>query len=79
MATPSRSPSATPRGETIFRQGDRSDLVYTIDVGEVDVVELAGGGEEHVATIGPGHYFGELGPLLGFPRSATVRARTTSS
>jgi putative ABC transport system ATP-binding protein len=64
-------------GETIFRQGDRSDLVYTIDAGEVDVVRvLADGGEEHLATVGPGHYVGELGPMLGFPRSATVRART---
>ena len=64
-------------GETIFVQGARSDLVYTVDAGEVDVVRvLADGGEEHVATIGPGHYVGELGPMLGFPRSATVRART---
>ena len=51
--------------------------MYTIESGEVDVIrELAGGGEEHIATIGSGHYFGEFGPLLGFPRSATVRART---
>lgn len=64
-------------GETIFRQGDRSELVYTIDDGEVDVVRvLADGSEEHLATVGRGHYVGELGPMLGFPRSATVRART---
>jgi putative ABC transport system ATP-binding protein len=63
-------------GETVFRQGDRSDLVYTVDRGEVEVVrELAGGGEEVLATVGPGHYVGELGPMLGFPRSATIRAR----
>ena len=60
----------------MFRQGDRSDLVYTVDAGEVDVFRvLADGGEEHLATVGPGHYVGELGPMLGFPRSATVRAR----
>jgi putative ABC transport system ATP-binding protein len=65
------------KGETIFQQGDRSDLVYTVESGEVDVIRvLADGGEEHIATVGPGHYFGELGPMLGFPRSATVRART---
>ena len=64
-------------GETVFRQGDRSDLVYMVDAGEVDVVRvLADGGEELLATVGPGHYVGELGPMLGFPRSATVRART---
>jgi putative ABC transport system ATP-binding protein len=37
---------------------------------------LAGGGEELLATLGPGHYCGELGPLMGFPRSASVRAIT---
>ncbi|MGI9052416.1 MAG: ATP-binding cassette domain-containing protein [Ilumatobacteraceae bacterium] len=64
-------------GETIFRQGDRSDLVYTVESGEVDVIRvLADGGEELITTVGPGQYFGELGPMLGFPRSATVRART---
>jgi putative ABC transport system ATP-binding protein len=65
------------RGEVVFRQGDRSELVYTIDDGEVDVLRVcADGSEEHLATLGPGHYVGELGPMLGFPRSATVRART---
>ncbi len=64
-------------GETLFEQGDRSDFVYLIDEGEVEIVRvLADGGEELLATIGPGHYCGELGPLMGFPRSASVRAIT---
>ena len=64
-------------GETIIRQGDPAQLVYTIEEGEVEVViELADGSEEHRADLGPGRYFGELGALLGFPRSATVRAKS---
>jgi putative ABC transport system ATP-binding protein len=64
-------------GETIFNQGDRSEHVYLIDAGEVDVIRvLADGSEEHIATVGAGQYVGELGPMLGFARSATVRART---
>ncbi len=64
-------------GETIVRQGDPAQLVYTIEAGEVEVViELADGTEEHRAVLGSGRYFGELGALLGFPRSATVRATT---
>ncbi len=62
-------------GQSIFEQGDESDFVYVIDSGEVDVVRvLADGGEEQLNRMGPGAYFGELGPFLGFQRSASVRA-----
>ena len=62
-------------GETLFRQGDLSDYVYEIHGGTIEVVrELTDGSEELLATLTVGNYVGELGPLLGFPRSATVRA-----
>ncbi len=62
-------------GEVLFRQGDRGELVYVVESGSVEIFrELADGGEEHVALIGPGKYFGELGPLLLLPRSASARA-----
>jgi putative ABC transport system ATP-binding protein len=64
-------------GETVFEQGSRGELIYVIEAGQVDILrELTGGGHEALATLGPGEYFGELGPLLGFPRSATARTRT---
>ncbi len=64
-------------GESLFEQGDASDLVYVIDEGELDVIRvLAGGGEQHLARLGPGQYCGEIGPLMGFPRSASARAAT---
>ncbi len=63
------------KGELIFAQGDRADLVYVIDDGAVEIFrETPEGGEEHLATLPAGQYFGELGPLLGFPRSASARA-----
>jgi putative ABC transport system ATP-binding protein len=66
-------------GEIIFLQGSRGDLIYIVEQGEVEIVrQRADGGEEIVATVGPGEYFGELGPLLGFPRAATARARATT-
>ena len=34
------------------------------------------GTDEELARLGVGEYFGELGPLLGFPRSATAQALT---
>ncbi|MCU0260311.1 MAG: ATP-binding cassette domain-containing protein [Ilumatobacteraceae bacterium] len=64
-------------GASIFEQGDASDVVYVIESGEIDIVRvLADGGEELLGRLGPGQYFGELGPLLGFRRSASARAAT---
>ncbi len=66
-------------GQVLFHQSDASDFVYEIEHGTLAVVrELANGGEEILATLEPGNYVGELGPLLGFPRSATVRATTAA-
>jgi putative ABC transport system ATP-binding protein len=62
-------------GDVLFRQGDYGELVYVVDVGRVEVVrELADGGEEVLASLGAGEYFGEMAPLLGLPRSGTARA-----
>jgi putative ABC transport system ATP-binding protein len=64
-------------GESIFEQGDPAQLIYVIQSGEVDVIRVnADGSEERLARLGPEKYFGELGPFLGFPRSASVRAHT---
>jgi putative ABC transport system ATP-binding protein len=64
-------------GDLLFRQGDNGNLVYEIEQGSIEVFrELADGSEEPLATLSGGNYVGELGPLLGFPRSATVRAKS---
>ena len=64
-------------GESIFEQGTHGQLVYTIDEGEVDIVQVfADGHDELLTTLPSGRYFGELGPMLGFPRSASARAHT---
>jgi len=65
-------------GEHLFRQGDPSDLIYIIDSGEVDVVRNTGDGDILLATLGPGDHLGEMGPLFGLHRSASVRATTDS-
>lgn len=63
-------------GDTVFRQEEPADYVYVIETGEVEIVRELVEGEERLATLGPGQYFGELGAMLGFPRSATVKATT---
>ena len=63
--------------EAIFHQEDAPEYVYVIQSGEVEIVrELFGDAEERLALLGPGQYVGELGAMLGFPRSATARATT---
>jgi putative ABC transport system ATP-binding protein len=78
---PHRPPAATGPVEVVlvdsqvlFRQGDPSDLVYVVERGRVAIErETADGGVERLAVRGPGECFGEMGPLFGLPRSATVR------
>ena len=59
-------------GTVLFEQGELSDLIYTVSEGEVELVR----GRELLRVAAAGDYFGEIGPLFGLPRSATVRART---
>jgi putative ABC transport system ATP-binding protein len=62
-------------GQVVFEQGAPSDLVYIVEDGQVEIVrQRTDGTEEPVALLGPGRYFGELGPLFGLRRSATARA-----
>jgi putative ABC transport system ATP-binding protein len=64
-------------GRYLFRQGDPSDLVYLVESGEIEILrDLADGSEDRLTVIGPGGYFGELGPMLNLPRSASARALT---
>ncbi len=67
-------------GETLFREGDRGDLIYVVDSGTLDIVRHGSGGvETHLVSKVAGEYFGEMGPLFRLPRSATARARTEST
>jgi putative ABC transport system ATP-binding protein len=64
-------------GEVLFHQGDRGEVVYVVDAGVIDIVlELSDGGEDLLAQIPPGGYFGELAPMFGLRRGATARAGT---
>jgi putative ABC transport system ATP-binding protein len=64
-------------GEVLFEQGTMGALIYMLERGEIEIVRrLDDGSEEVRAVLGPGRYFGEIGPLFGMPRSATARARS---
>jgi Cyclic nucleotide-binding domain len=65
-------------GDVIVHQGDTADSFYIVGDGEVEVIHEGPGGEQRVATLGPGQFFGEIGLMTGQPRNATVRATKES-
>ena len=66
-------------GEIVFEQGEVSDLVYVVEEGLIEIFRRrADGGEEVMVEHGPGAYFGEIGPLLRLPRTASARAAMPS-
>lgn len=67
------------KGETLFAQGDRGELVYVIESGTFEVVRREPDGETVVvAVVGAGDHVGEMAPLFSLPRSATVIATSDS-
>jgi CRP-like cAMP-binding protein/Fe-S-cluster-containing hydrogenase component 2 len=61
-------------GEVICRKGEYElDLCFVLS-GEIDLVEDETHGSVHVANMGPGMFYGELGALGGLPRSVNVIA-----
>ena len=77
FATSDRDPEDVKleAGEVLFQQGDRGDLVYVVEEGQIEIyLQRADGGEDLLNVVGPGGYFGELGPALNLPRSASARA-----
>jgi CRP-like cAMP-binding protein len=61
--------------EVIFREGDAAREFFVILQGEVEVFKvLQRGAEARLATLTPGHWFGEMSVLDVQPRSASVRA-----
>jgi len=63
-------------GQVICRQGDYEETFYVILSGKVEVTTRSQAGKElFLALLERGEFFGEMGPLSGHPRTATVTAR----
>jgi CRP/FNR family transcriptional regulator, cyclic AMP receptor protein len=58
--------------KVLVREGDFSYEFMAIEEGEAEVTR----GGEHVADLGPGDFFGEMGLLEKTLRNATVTAKT---
>jgi CRP-like cAMP-binding protein len=62
-----------PSGKILFRQGDPGDSIYLLLSGQM-LIKLGALAQDDrtLATLGPGAIFGELGPLVNTPRTATA-------
>jgi CRP/FNR family transcriptional regulator, cyclic AMP receptor protein len=61
----------------IFKEGDAGDRCYIITAGEVRISKFIPNiGEEALAVLKPGDYFGEMALIDNFPRSAHAIANT---
>jgi len=59
-------------GKELVREGDFSYEFFAIEEGEAEVTR----GGEHVADLGPGDFFGEIGLLERDLRTASVEAKS---
>ena len=64
---------AVEAGRELVREGDFSYEFMAIEEGEAEVTRNG----EHVADLGPGDFFGEMGLLEKTLRNATVTAKTS--
>ena len=64
-----------PPGEVIFHEGDAGDKMYIVLDGRVMISKyIPGGGEEALAFLERGDYFGEMALIDNQPRSADAKA-----
>ena len=63
------------RNEIIFNEGDKADRMYDIRMGRVGIYANYGTKEEKLLTeLTKDQFFGEMGIIEGYPRSATAVA-----
>ena len=70
--SPFASETSVPAGKALVREGDYAYEFIAIEEGEAEVTR----GGQHVADLGPGDFFGEIGLLERALRTATVTAKT---
>jgi CRP-like cAMP-binding protein len=59
-------------GEVLFTEGDPGRDMFVIQSGKVQLTRRARGGDQHLATLPAGEFFGEMAVVNNQPRSATA-------
>ena len=62
-------------GETIIKQGEKGDVLYLVEKGELDCSKVIKGENKFLKKYYPGDSFGELALLYNAPRAATIVAK----
>jgi CRP-like cAMP-binding protein len=71
---------AYAKGDVIFKEGTPGDQCYVITNGEVRISKFIPNiGEEALAVLKPGDYFGEMALIDTFPRSADAIANSDAA
>lgn len=65
-------------GEVLFHEGDKADGLYMIRRGSVTVSRMVAGKEVVLAYVSAGNYVGEMALVSNQPRSATIRAASST-
>jgi len=63
-------------GETLFQEGDPSDVVYRIVSGRIAIIKERPGGPLVLGRVREGEFLGEMGVVDDLPRSASAKAET---
>ena len=72
-------PFAVPAGEMLFRHGERSEHLYVLEAGRLEVfARLPGDRETPLAQLTAGDVVGELSLVVGGARTASARAVETT-
>jgi len=77
MSTAKDSFVEVAAGATVFKEGDSGGDMFIIESGQIDIVRKARG-DEPIATLGPGDFFGEMAILEDQPRFAGAIAKTNA-
>ncbi len=62
------------KGDFIFREGDKADVMYMIHKGKVQISKGIGTFDEKIRTLGEGEFIGEMAVINSMPRSANAMA-----
>lgn len=63
-----------PAGATLFKEGDRSEELFILLRGEVEIFTGLGSHQHRLANLTAGQIFGEMSHFDDQPRSASARA-----